>query len=182
MRFSLVLWLISSLLIGCGRSDPFLIPWTESPTEKLIFALDRDELNRASAFSVFFETGVVIEDPVAEGNWDFAVERQGDQMVILPARALGVEGTAAVVPLQGTTLTEVREAPRDTLLYISDQPIPVDLTTIYVVRSNERFERGFACIYYGKIQPLEVDLEAGTFRFLHDGNPNCNNRSLTRTR
>jgi hypothetical protein len=178
MRFALGLLAASLLLMGCG-DDPFLVRWTENPTEEVLFALDREELNKVSAFDMRFRTSMVIERSVTEGKWDFAVERQGDQMMILPPGALGVESTAALVPFAGTEYDEVMSAPADTLLYISEQPIPIDLTTIYVVRTHQHSASyGGTCVYYGKIQPLEVDLEVGTFRFLHDASPDCNNLSL----
>lgn len=182
MKFALGLLVTSFLLAGCG-DDPFLVRWRANPTEAVLFALDREELNKVSAFDMFFRTGVVIERSITEDQWDFAVERQGGQMMILPPGALGVESTAALVPFAGTEYDEVTRAPTDTLLYVSEEPIPVDLTAIYVVRTHQQAGSfGGACVYYGKIQPLEVDLEVGTFRFLFDSSPDCNNRSLVPTR
>ena len=167
-----------ALLSACG-DDPFLLRWTENPREAVLFALDREELNTVSAFDMRVGIGVVIEDPSTEGRWDFAVERQSGQMVLLPPQVLGVLSRAAIVPLAGTQFAEVMRAPFDTLVYIDDEAIPVDLGTIYVVRTHRQpGSFGEGCVYYGKLQPLEVDFEAGTLRFLHDTSPDCNNRSL----
>jgi len=73
----------------------------------------------------------------------------------------------------------MRRAPSDTLLYVTDKPVPVELGTIYVVRTHEQIgSYGRICVYYGKLEPLEIDLQAGVLRFLQDTSPVCNNRSL----
>ncbi len=166
------------LLAACG-DDPFLLRWQENPQEAILFSLDRPELNNPSAFNMLSRARVVIEDPTAEGRWDFAVERRGDRMVLLPPRTLGLNSLAAIVPFPGMEYADVRRAPTDTLLYITDEPVPVELGTIYVIRTHQQVTSfGSVCSYYGKVQPLEVDLLAGTLRFLHDTSPDCNNRSL----
>ncbi len=166
------------LLTACG-DDPFLLRWTANLQESVLFSLDRDELNRASGFNMLSGATIVIENPQVEGDWDFSAERQGGQMVLLPPGALGVLSRAAVAALPGMLFDEVTRAPTDTLVYITDQPVPVDLGTIYVVRTHEQIGSfGRVCVYYGKIQPLEINLQAGIFRFLHNTSPDCNNRSL----
>ncbi len=166
------------ILVGCG-DDPFLVRWTANPGEVTLFALDREELNRPAGFNMLARSRVVIEDPLAQGSWDFSVEREGGRMLLVPPSVLGVHSRAALVPMEGMTFDEVRRAPSDTLLYITDDAVPAEFGTIYVVRTHEqlgRFNR--ACVYYGKLEPLEIDIELGTFRFRHDTSPDCNNRSL----
>lgn len=166
------------LLSGCG-DDPFLLRWTENPQEAILFALDRDELNTPAGFNMLARSTVVIEDPLAQGNWDFSIERREGRMHFLPPSILGVASRAAIVPLAGTTFEDVRRAPRDTLLYVTEEPVPAELGTIYVIRTHEQVGRfGQLCVYYGKVEPLEIDLELGTLRFLHDTSPDCNNRRL----
>ena len=166
------------VLGGCG-DDPFLVRWTENPRETTLFALDREEMNRPAGFNMLARSRVVIEDPLSQGNWDFSVERRGGRMLLVPPSVLGVQSRAALVPMEGTTFDDVRRAPRDTLLYITDDPVPAEFGTVYVVRTHEqlgRFNR--VCVYYGKFEPVEIDIARGTFRFRHDTSPDCNNRSL----
>ena len=166
------------ILGGCG-DDPFRVRWTENPREATLFALDRPELNRPAGFNMLARSTVVIEDPLAGGNWDFSVERQGGRMVMVPPTALGVRSRAALVPMAGTTFEDVRRAPTDTLLYISEDAVPAELGTIYVVRTHEQLgSYNRLCVYYGKLEPIEIDVVLGTFRFRHDTSPDCNNRSL----
>ena len=166
------------ILGGCG-DDPFVVRWAANPREATLFALDRPELNRPAGFNMLARSRVVIEDPLAGGNWDFSVERQGGRMVIVPPTVLGVRSKAALVPMEGTTFEDVRRAPTDTLLYISEDVVPAELGTIYVVRTHEQLgSYNRRCVYYGKVEPLEIDIVHGTFRFRHDTSPDCNNRSL----
>jgi len=165
-------------LVGCG-DDPFRVVWEENPIETTLFSLDREDLNRPSAYDMLSRRRVVVESPQAQGQWDFAVDRRDGQMVILPPRALGVTSDAAVAALPGFSLDEVREAPRDTLMFVTREPIPIEFGTVYVVRTHQQAGRfGQRCNFYGKLEAVEIDSEAGVFRFLNDTNPECNSRRL----
>jgi hypothetical protein len=166
------------LLAGC-RDDPFEIPWEENPFETTIYALDRPELNRPSGFDMSRRARVIIEGPEAGGRWDFAVDRQDGGMVLLPPRVLGVTSRAAIAPIPGVSYDDVREAPRDTLAYISREPVPLQHGTIYVIRTHQQADAfGRQCVFYGRVEPVEMDVETGTFRFRSDTSPECNNRRL----
>jgi hypothetical protein len=55
----------------------------------------------------------------------------------------------------------------------------MELGHVYVIRTREKAGLyGQTCVYYGKFQPLEKDLVAGTLRFLFDTSPVCNSRKL----
>ena len=57
--------------------------------------------------------------------------------------------------------------------------VPAELGTIYVVRTHEQLgSYNRLCVYYGKLEPIEIDVTLGTFHFRHDTSPDCNNRSL----
>jgi hypothetical protein len=171
--------LLAALAGAACQEDPFIVRWVEDPKEAVIYALDREELSRPSAFHMLHKEAIVIEDPLSQGQWDFALDRQDGGMVFLPPRALGVVSRAGIAPIEGVDFAEVREAPGDTLLYSTRQPVPIVLGTIYVIRTHQQpGSFGQVCVYYGKVRPLEIDEEAGVLRFLHDVSPDCNNRSL----
>ena len=166
------------ILSACG-DDPFLVRWEEFPLESEIYALDRGELNRASAFNMLDRRGVVVEDPQTQGRWDFAVEREGGGMVFVPPRVLGVISTAGVAVIPQARLEDVREAPADSIRYATTTTVPVELGNVYVIRTHQQSGVfGAPCVYYGKVEPLEVRMDEGVFRFRHDVSPDCNNRSL----
>jgi hypothetical protein len=165
-------------LAACG-DDPFLLRWQENPREAVLFSLDRPELNRPQAFDLLQARRVIVQSVEEEGRWDFAVDRVNGEMVFLPPRALGVSSQAALVPLPGTAFADVREAPADTAVYISREPVPIRQGTLYVVRTHQQTGPwGQRCFYYGKVEPLEIDDAQGTVRFLFDVSPDCNNRRL----
>jgi hypothetical protein len=170
--------LLGLALSACGR-DPFEIDWTENPQEHVLYALDRDELNQFTAFDMILKARVVLEDPQTEGDWDFAVDREGAGMVFLPPAVLGLTTRAAIAPIPNSEYEDVTVAPADTLLYVEDEPVPIALGTVYVVRT--RFDSGpfgRVCQFFGKVEPLEIDPVAGVVRFLQDTSPDCNNRRL----
>jgi hypothetical protein len=168
------------LLAACG-DDPFLVRWEENVLEALIYSIDREpyDFPRPSAFNMLERRTVILEDPSAQGRWDFAVERQGGSMVLLPPPVLGVTSLAAIAPIPQTSLESVTMAPADTMVYVTQEAVPLEMGTVYVIRTHR--QPGFfgrTCQFYGKIEPVEIDAVGGTFRFRHDVNPDCNNRSL----
>jgi hypothetical protein len=76
-------------------------------------------------------------------------------------------------------LEDVTEAPSDTLLYISDQQVPVRLGSVYVIKTH-RWSGSFGrtCISFAKLEPLDVDVSGGTLTFRYVSNPVCNSRDL----
>ena len=75
----------------------------------------------------------------------------------------------------------VERAPTDTTLYVSDEPMMMEMGTVYVIRTSRRVGAGAfgeACFKYAKLTPVEIDPEAGTLQFLYDKNPFCSNPEL----
>ncbi len=174
----LVLVLLAIVLSACD-DDPFRIPWEESPGETVLYALDRQELNRPSAYNMFERIRVVVESAGSQNRWDFALDRQDGQLVLLPPTYLGVTSRAGIAVVPGAEYDDVREAPADTAAFVTNAPVPVERGTVYVVRTFDQSGRfGERCNYYGRLEPLEIDVEAGTLLFKHDTSPECNNRRL----
>ncbi len=170
--------LVAMATVACG-DDPFLVRWTEDPRERVIYSLDREERNRPSAFEMLQGQRVVLESPEAIGRWDFALDRQGGALVLVPPRALGVTSDAGIARIPNVSYEQVREAPRDTAAYVTRSAVPLEMGTIYVIRTHRQPGRfGQQCSYYGKVEPLEIDDANGVLRFLFDTSPDCNNRSL----
>ncbi|MSR22898.1 MAG: hypothetical protein EXR92_05045 [Gemmatimonadetes bacterium] len=179
MQIRLAIVLVAIAVVVACEEDPFLVRWVENPRQAQIYALDRGELSRPTAFHMLGRTAVVIEDPTTNGEWDFALDRQAGGLVLLLPRALGVTTRAAIAALPATEFEAVREAPADTLLYSTRDPVPLKLGTVYVVRTHQQPDAyGQLCSYYGKVKPLELDVVVGSFTFLYDISPVCNNRSL----
>lgn len=166
------------VLSGC-EGDSFEVPWALRPEESTLYSLDRAELNRPSAFDLYERVGVVLEDPFVEGRWDFAVERQGGVLHLIPPGYLGETSGAGIVPMPGMTYDQLIEAPADTALYRTQEPVALAVGDVFVIRSHRQLnEFGFLCSFYGRIEALEVDHSEGVFVFKHDRSPDCNNRQL----
>jgi hypothetical protein len=174
----LALAMAGGVLAGCG-DDPFLLRWQQNPREAELFALDRPELHRPQAFDMLSGRPVIVQSPDADGNWDFALDRLNGELVLRPPRTLGIRSEAAIVPFPNTRFDDLREAPSDTAVYISREPVPVRAGTTYVVRTHLQIGAfGIRCFYYGKLEPLEIDPGRGVLRFLFDTSPDCNNLRL----
>lgn len=162
---------------ACG-DDPFAIDWVAAPDTVTLYSLARPELELPSAFNFSQRSTVRIEVPGASGRWDLAVGTRGDELVFLPPGALGVESRARIAILPGQTYEEVVEAPSDTLLYSATEPVPARVGTAYVVRTDARAVFGGTCVYFGKLEPLAIDVAAGSLEFMFDASPVCNDRRV----
>ena len=169
------LWTVAA---GCG-DDPFQIRWSENPDTALLYSLARPELNLVSGFNFRSRLPVTVESATSTGTWDMAVDTRGGEIVLLPPGALGISSEAAVAELEGRTFEEVIEAPEDTAAYVSTEPVLARMGSVYVIRTNESIGGfGRRCVYYYKLEPLAIDPQGGTLRFVFDGSPVCNDLSL----
>lgn len=165
-------------LAACG-DDPFAFQWDDTPDTVLLYSLSRPELNLASAFNFREGRPVRVESATATGNWDVAVDTRGDQLVLLPPGALGITSRARVAPLGDIAFEDLTEAPEDTLAYVADEPVPVVVGHVYVVKTNQSIGNfGSRCVYHAKVEPVAADAAGGTLRLKYVTNPVCNSRDL----
>jgi hypothetical protein len=168
-----------ALLTAACEEDAFDLDWTPIPDTVVLYSLARPELARASAFNLNERSPVRIEVPGATGQWDLALDTRGGQLVLLPPGALGVTSRARISVISGKKFADVKEAPADTLLYAATTAVPVQLNTTYVVRTDVRTTQfGGQCTYYGKLEPLAIDVPGGSLEFVFDVSPLCNDRRL----
>ncbi len=177
----MVAFLVASVsgLTACGQNI-FDIKWTVSNVRTaLIYSLARPELNLPTAFNFVDRVAVEIQAPGATGSWDLVLDTQDGQLVFLPPGALGINSDVMVLEIAGVDFDDVIEAPQDSTLYSRDQPVPVETTSVYVLRTHEGTNRsGLPCLFYGKLQPLEVELDLGSVLFEYDVSVLCNDRGL----
>jgi hypothetical protein len=163
---------------SCG-DDPFSFNWSDVPDTAQIYSLARPELNIVSGFSFYDHTAFAIEEASATGRWDVALDTQGGQLVLLPPGALGISSRARIAALPGTSYADVVEAPSDTLLYESRNPVPIVAGTVYVIRTSLRPGSFRAtCSYYAKMEPIVIDPALGVLTFRFITSPICNSRDL----
>jgi hypothetical protein len=176
-RIAVVATLALSVLTAC--EDPFAANWTASPDTARLYSLARPEINLPSAFNFNFRAPVVIESASSSGSWDLALDTQAGGLVFLPPGALGINSRARITSLTGVRFEDVTEAPADTALYVSRTPLKVTLGTIYVVQTGQTSGTfGQRCVFYAKLQPIEIDVAGGILKFLFDANPFCNDTRL----
>lgn len=167
----------SMVLAGCN--DTFQPTWTTFVDTAVLFTLARPELNLPTAFSFNGRRSYRVEAPGATGNWDIALDTEDGALVLLPPGALGISSRAGIAALPGVTFEAADEAPTDSTAYVTKDPVTVTLGSVYAVRTGEvPGSFGGTCVYYGKMEPLEMDVELGTLTFLYDSNPLCNDNRL----
>jgi len=181
-RIGATMALLLPLLVGTWacEDDPFKINWELSPDTVLLYSLARPEMNLYSAFDFVGQVPVRVEAPSAVGEWDMALDTQDGTLVFVPPPAIGLtNSTARIAPMGDLGYDDIRRAPRDTTLYIGDRPVPVEVGQLYVIRTRQKIGSwGSRCVYYGKMEPLTADAEAGILTFKYDVSPVCNDRKL----
>ncbi len=171
----------TAVVAGACDDDPFgLDDWIANPTELILYSLDRPELNLPSGANLYQKFTLRLESPTASGNWDIALDTRDGHLVFLDPTSLGIEGsTVRIATFPNTSFEAVREAPSDSTRYVTDEPVPVSVNTVYVVRTNlYPGPFGQRCFFYSKLEPLVVDVEGGTVEFVVDTNPICRDRDL----
>lgn len=160
--------------------DPFgFEDWVLRPDTAFLYSLDRPELNLPSGFNLTSRQRVRVEAAGSTGNWDFLVNTVDGSMVLLTPSALGLDTRAAIAPIADQTFDGIRTAPGDTTAYIRTEAVQMTVGELYVIRTNIQSDQfGQSCSFYGKLEPLEIDIDGGTFRFRYDSNPLCNSRDL----
>ena len=162
------LLVLPSLLFSVACSDDiFRLRWSSDPDTALVYSLARPELNLPSGFDFVNRTAVEIQAPGATGSWDFVLDTQGGQLVI-PC---------------GVTLLhlfqDVQKAPSDTSRYTGTEAVPVSLGNTYVFQTHLARDRfGQLCRFFAKLEPLALDVQLGTMRFVFDRNPLCEDLDL----
>ncbi|GMR12774.1 MAG: hypothetical protein BMS9Abin29_0967 [Gemmatimonadota bacterium] len=166
---------------ACGR-NPFAIDWEASPDTALVYSLARPELNLPTAYDLVFVNPVMIQAAGATGTWDFALDNRGNGLALLPPGVFGIASTAQITSLgRGLRFEDVARAPTDTTLYVSDEPMMMELGNVYALRTHRRAGAGpFSenCFFYAKLQPLVIDVENGVLTFVFDRNPFCSDPDL----
>lgn len=188
-RNGLVSWsgFLAALLVGeaallsmAGCDDPTWVEWYNVPDTTLLYSLARPEMDLLSAMDLVYGYRVSVEAAGASGSWDLVLDTRDEQLVLEGSGFFGMSGGAAVATIAGATLESVQEAPRDTILYSADVPVPVEMGSVYVIRTRKVTDYyGYTCVYFAKLEPLGVDLEAQSLSFRYLVNPNCNSRDLS---
>lgn len=166
-------------LSGCGENI-FEQKWTVARVDTvLIYSLARPELNLPTGFDFVNRLTVEIQAPGATGTWDLLLDTQDGQLVFLPPGALEIISEVMFLAMPDMAFDDVIEAPQDSTLYTKDQPLPVEMSSVYVLRTHAAPGRfGLVCSYYGKLQPVLIEPVLGTVAFEYDVSTLCDDRGL----
>jgi hypothetical protein len=121
---------------------------------------------------------VAIETESASGSWDIVLVDNGNGLAIESGVTFqGVTSGARIATISNTSFETVKTAPKDSAQY-APGPVPLALGKVYVIKSRVTSCALTTGPVYAKIQPVEIDVPNGKFRFNYVANPNCSDRSL----
>lgn len=170
-------FLLSSVA-GCD-DNPFAVRWASDPDTVRLYALSLTEPNLFSGYDFHPRTPVQIESSLAGSNWDLAVDTLAGEFVWLPPGALGIPSNSGLATLEGETWESATRAPGDTTHYSGREPVPMRTRTVYVIRTRGHSGLfGTLCSYYGKVEPLAINISSGWVVFRYDMSRACNSRDL----
>jgi len=166
-------------LTACGE-NVFDLKWTIARVNTvLLYSLARPELNLPSGYDFVDRRELEIQQPGATGLWDLLVDTQDGQLVFVPPGALGIDSKVMILPIPDMAFDDLLTAPEDSTLYTRDQPVSIETSSVYVLRTHEGPSRfGVPCVFWGKIQPTEIDLALETVQFIYDVSILCDDRGL----
>ncbi len=166
-------------LTACGE-NVFDLKWTVARVSTVfLYSLARPELNLPSGFDFVDRREIEIQEPGSTGLWDLLVDTQDGQLVFVSPGALGIDSEVMILQIPDTAFADVLTAPEDSTLYTKDQPVPIETGSVYVLRTHEGPSRfGVPCVFWGKIQPTDVDLALETVQFTYDVSILCDDRGL----
>lgn len=95
-------------------------------------------------------------------EWDFVVRIMEGEVVLIPARGVGVVDSRAALtgPVPGETLASLREAPGASA-FDTQQPVVMRVGNVHVARSRDTFTFLCSGVQFAKLEPLEVDVTTG---------------------
>jgi hypothetical protein len=174
--------LAAAVLLTTACSDPFASqPWDGTPTEATLYSASRDSyVGLPSAFDLAASPprAVAIESETGAGSWDVVLIDNGSGLAIESAATFeGVRSKSRIAVITNTAFDKVTTAPKDTTSY-SAGPVQLTMNAVYVIKSRVATCALTQGPIYAKLQPLEIDVAKGVFRFSYVDNPNCNDRSL----
>lgn len=127
------------------------------------------------AFSGAIGGGRFPERPQDAEQWDFTVRLRNGQFTFVPRAAAGVTGNrAGITQPMDTPFEEVRTAPASGR-FVTDSTVVVRKGATYVVRSRIYSS---PCFQYARVQPLELNVAAGTVKLQVSTSSGCQDTRL----
>ncbi len=115
-------------------------------------------------------------------QWDFAIRREGGELLLIPAGVFGFQNPtggvsrAAVSTPVNRPLGEILRVNADLLR--GDTAVALEEGEVYMLRSRRTNAAFGGCENFAKLHPLEVDVAAGRVKLHVIGNARCNDPRL----
>lgn len=181
MRFSRIFFL-PLVVVAAAACNDNLAPtaWSDLPDTVTLYSASRASLlGKPSGFDFTAPRSVVVESASEAQNFDMVLVDQGGTFSFLPSSILlGSYNRAGLAPVIADSLHAIRQAPTDTLQFVTRAAVPIHIGDFFVARS-----RRVSCVlttgsYYSKLQIVAVSRDSGTVRMAVARNPYCGDTSL----
>lgn len=116
------------------------------------------------------------ERPEHAGHWDFALRRV-DSGLALRTLDSGIGRPRPGIGESGEPFEQMTAAPLSSARYVSD-PVPLSEGATYYLRSRQGTQFGMACVRFGRMRVLSLDVAAGTAELALAVNDGCNDERL----
>src|SRR5687768_9543220 len=171
--------LLLPVLGACNEEpeDPFA-NWDVVEDTATLYTADRVEhQGLPAAYDIVGSRTLRIEDPTASGQWDFVLTGGVDgPLTLTPLGAFfDVENRAGLSVEREEAFEPLDRAPVADSEYATEESIPLEDGVVYIVRSRQT---AGGCVRFAKMEPLDIDQDAGAFTFRIIRNPRCNDTDL----
>ena len=161
-------------LAACG--DPFepILTLVPQPAEADLHDFADGSLLDPSAFDLFNSTPVRTD---LSSGWDllFAVDPGLGPTLVARGGVLGSDSDAGI-QLSSSTFDTLTEAPENN--YTGDEPVPISVGDVLVVRSRQSTAISFRCRLFGKIEIVAIEGAPAVATIRYVVNPNCEQRGV----
>lgn len=177
-----LLLLVLAGSLSCGGDLNFDFPRPAQPLETTLYDLVAGPVDRPSGFDVVAGRGRGLPRSVRvdqSGEWDVAFALLDGQAVWLPRGFFeSAKPSAGIVELN-RAFDEILEAPADRELFERENPVPVSVGSVYVIRSRNDPALNLPCRLFAKLGVEAIEGDPVRVRFRYLWNPNCDQRNLT---
>jgi hypothetical protein len=118
------------------------------------------------------------ERPEDAEQWDVAIRLRGGELFFAPPASLGftnfsLRRAGITDPITDQSFEDIRDAP-GSARYVTDRAVPIRAGASYVIRSRTSGR----CTTFAKVQPLQVDVAAGTVQLRYAASLFCGDTRL----
>ncbi len=154
--------------------------WSDLPDTVTLYSAARTNLmGQPSGYDFTVPRAVVVESAGEVQNFDFLLTDQAGAFSLIPSgKVLGNANRAGLAPVTADSLRGIRQAPTDTMQFVTSAPVPIHAGDFFVARSRRTSCYLTTGSYYAKFEVMTLNPDSGTVKLAIARNPYCGETSL----